>query len=827
MGRAARWGVFASLLTLAGCEGCGDDEPAPEEPAGRDGTRSAPNEDPTPPRGDRAPLRLAWIAEERARFAHQTIGPTPHGLALSDDGSHLFVASTSGRVSAIETASGLVVASHPIASSDGGGTYFELELTEGTVAVAYSSPPYNGELWNLWRWRQDRLLLEHPESEPSIRPVTSPSGERLLSSLEGGDIGVRDLGGEVFGRADPYGETAFPEPLQLPSNSIVLGGPTDGVVHWYDAASFRELGTAPASRVAARENRLVLLDGDDVLVRAFDADEPLLRVAHELERPRAVAISADGALAAVSNDTSSVVFRVDDGHRSVVPHVLVRVAHPMSVVRAADGSLRRWSLVENRAGRTLAPPPTDENSRQFDPPWPVAREVASVSGVGAFARGNDVRWTRPGHPPQNLAVLGDEPTVLGVHTAPNGSAVLIRWSAGTLLFDGETAVTTPCIAGHPGGVAWEPSPIWVNESGLCDLRTGEVTRPFGSASIHSASPNARFVLSVDGRLSDRSSGEQTRIAEPDPICDVGFHDEVMCNGAVVFASDGAHLAIQTASVHDGESTALYAAGRSEPLLRWPFARSNVFAPDGSWWAHADDRSLVLVRWNDGSVRERALFGSFTADDEDARDEVILAPSPDGALIVWASRSEGRPGAHLWHTESEEELAHVATEETVRAVRWSSNGEQLLVVGDEVRIFDRHGALVRSEGDAGRVVGTRTLWRDGRIAVVVDEPSSGFRLDDVGSSIGDGPLPRLGEDDATWAFSSETMVRLWRPGTGRELIVRARAYRATLHWLVHTPDGRWIADTEGVDWLLRRTDGSLEPLDPARRDPELLRGFIAD
>ncbi len=839
-----------ALLALA-LLGCGHSDEAPPDPhaavsptpATTTETPEAPEAPPTaaepaPTTPEPAPTpavggdvgHLGWAERERRTFVLQAAARgAVTALGIARGGTHVAVGSDSGFVTMLDSATGEVRASERIARSSQAG--FELDVI-GDVALVHWWGYDDGGL-ELWRWRDgtrvnvavvnDELQLADP------RVALSPRGDRFVLANDGSI----HLGSARNGRLTTTVEGRHLGRLSWPHARAIVEVVDDGfasraLVRVIDPQTLAELWTAPADAVAIVRpagDRVVLLDGPDVVVRALPGGEERARVPHGLAGADRIVVSREGDRVAVSSSTTSAMIVLAGGARTEIPGGRALWVSPRNVLlEAEDGSVRRWVLEQARLGARVAPARAVAGSE--DEVEPSNLVEIDPAGTVAFARGDHVEIVQPSGARHEFAHGGEHSAwAVSVDPARGGLAIGGRfgvqgWRA--------TGVSDSSCAGATSGliVAWPEGSVV--SDGECDLVTGaRASRPAHDPFVVSA--DGRFLVERDGSFRDRASGRRVHLeGQTELFCVEGDN----CSGIGAIGAGGTAVFLQ---LYYGNEDALLvhetAGGRRIATL--PFDAAYAVAPDGAWLAHASSRSLGWLDLVGASHTARSLVGSGADEEATEQARIVLAPSPDGRSIAWT------PGnghsVQVVSVADGDETSRITVGARVLELRWSASGTQLAIrTEQQIRIQDV-GATEPARTLAAAHGTLEIACSEHVLRWIRDASAGGLEVIDLGAcGRPEQRLPRLAPGGQL-VWTDEGIVRVRRLEGGEELTLRTvREDAARSHHLAHDAEGHWWTDEPATEaapvptWV-RHGDGrggETTPLDPAMREDDLLARFFA-
>ncbi|MBN8609251.1 MAG: hypothetical protein J0L92_01610 [Deltaproteobacteria bacterium] len=767
-----------------------------------------------------------WAERERRTFVLQGAARgNAVFLDVARGGTHVAVASESGFVTMVDAATGEVRASERIARSS--NAWFDLDVVGDVAVIAWGAESGDAGV-DVWRWRAGTRLDVKAVNElvdVGSRVALSPRGDRfVLGSADDLRVGTTNSG-----RLTTRVEGDHRGTLSWPHANAIVEEVDDDVpnrmdVHVFDPRTLAEVWTTSAEDVAVVRpagDRIVVLDGPSVIVRALPGGEERARFAHGLSDPKTIVVSREGDRVVVSNETMSVMILLADGARTEIPMGRARWVSPRNVlVEADDGSIRRWVLDRARLGAHVVPPRVEG-----DPDYgeEVSNEVAiDAAGTVVSARGSRVEIVEPSGTHHELAE-GGEHSVWSTSLDPARTGLAIGGRFGVQSWRGSGVVDTHCRGATSSLVVAWPEARLVSDD--CDLAGRELARgerhvPFATTE------DARFVVEEDGSFVDRATSRRVQLEGQDELHCYGGDD---CSGTASIAPAGTAVVLQ---LYYGEDDVqlVHETANGRRVGTMPYEAMYTFAPDGAWLAYAWARSLRLIGLVGETHEARTLVESSGADDTLA--VTALAPSPDGRSLAWTPGNGHRvsvvsvsDGHETWHT---------SVGAPVVGLRWSPSGSQLAVRTEhEIRIVE---------------VGTDTPPRSlraahGSLEIACSErvlrwirPSStgAFEVIDLGACAPGQTLPRLVADEQL-VWIDEGMVRVRRLDDGSELVLRTlHEDAARRHHLAHDSEGHWWTDEPATDaapvptWV-RHGDGhggETTPLDPAMRRDDLLARFFA-
>ncbi|MHB1423976.1 MAG: sigma-70 family RNA polymerase sigma factor [Gemmataceae bacterium] len=198
------------------------------------------------------------------------------------------------------------------------------------------------------------------------------------------------------------------------------------------------------------------------------------------------------------------------------------------------------------------------------------------------------------------------------------------------------------------------------------------------------------------------------------------------------------------------------------------ARCLVLSPDGKTLAEAGERAIRF--WD-------AATGKMLPEPEAASSMIDgLALSPDGKTLLTASHFDPVAGARIWNLDSGRQQAVLKGRESSRTVAFSPDGRTFAAgcyYGTPVVADTATGRIIRGFEGASQLIDSLAWSPDGKLLV------------------GTG-----------WIAQT---IRLWEPGTGRELPPLGTLPNAGgAKCLAFSPDGQYLA-TGGMDRVIRLWD----------------------
>jgi hypothetical protein len=689
------------------------------------------------------------------------------------------------------------------------------------------SDPGGGSGVELWRWRAGtRVAL--PETAglrgEGLHPALSPRGDRFaVSSYEGLLVGSTSSGRITRSvEGEHVGELSWPHARAL-VEEVARTATSRGLVRVFDAQTLAELWSAPEDAMAIVRpagDRVVLLDGPDVVVRALPGGEERARVPHGLAGASRVAVSREGDRVVVSSDAASALILLGDGARTDIGVGRALWVSPRNVlVETDDGAVRRWVLERARLGAQVAPP------RLPDPEYERAANLVDIdpSGMVVSARGDRVEIVQPDGTRHEFA-HGGEHSVWSVAVDEAGRGLVLGGRFGVQRWDASGVHDAACRGDTDELIVdWEARTI--PRDGACDLATG--TRARAPGEVFAVSDDARFAIERDGAFVERATSRRVQLeGQADLYC--GAPDE--CDGTAVFAPRGTAIVV-VAFNNEEDSLVVHETTGGRRLASLPYGAAFTFAPDGSWLAYAETRTLHVLDLVGEAHAIRTIVPGSEDEDELTQSQVVLAASPDGRSIAWTPGNGHR--VYVVSVADGHDTADLTVGARVLELRWSASGTQLAMRTDrEIRLHDvgddtpartlraAHGTL--SIACSERVV----RW-------IRDAPRGGFEVVDLGPCGPGEALPRLHGARLVWI--DDGIVRVRRLEDGAELVVRTlREDGSRRHHLAHDAEGRWWTDDATTETPVAPTwvrfgdgrGGETTPLDPTMRQDDLLARFFA-
>jgi hypothetical protein len=773
-----------------------------------------------------------WAERERRTFVLQGAARGDvSGLAIARDGTHVAVGSQSGFVTILDTETGEVRASERIARSN--LVHFEIDLVGDQALVAWSDPGGGAGL-ALWRWRAGTRLDIAQTNDlqgEGLDSALSPRGDRFAMASHD----ALHVGATRSGRVTTRVESELAGRLTWPHASALVEevsprASARGLVRVFDARNLAELWSAPIDAMAIVRpagDRVVLLDGTDVVVRALPGGDERARVAHGVTGANRVAVSREGDRVVVSSDAASAMITLADGSRTEIAAGRALWVSPRNVlVEADDGSVRRWVLDRARTGMQVAPPraPPGEYEQTEN------HVEVDASGLLVSSRGDRVEIVRADGTRHEFANGGEHSVwAVAVDEARRGLAIGGRF--GAQRWDAAGVRDTACRGDRsPFVVDWQADTLVGDAS--CHLATSR--RPRGVEEPFAVSDDARFLVESDGTFVDRATSRRVPLDEVGELYCRG-HDEG-CDGAVTFGPRGAALVLELFNVDvDEDSLLVHETTTGRRLASLPYGAAFAFAPDGAWLTYARTRTLHVLDLAGPDHATRTLVPGVEDDEEYAPSEVVLAASPDGRSIAWTPGNRHR--VHVVSVADGHDTADVTVGATVLELRWSASGSQLAIrTAHEIRIHDvgndtASRTLRAAHGTLSVACSERVLrW-------IRDAPSGGFEVVDLGPCDPGEEVPRL-LPGPHLVWTDEGIVRVRRLDDGAELVFRTMREADTRHHLAHDAEGHWwtdeaaseaASDTPVVPTWVRHGDGrggETTPLDPSMRRDDLLARFFA-
>jgi WD40 repeat protein len=253
------------------------------------------------------------------------------------------------------------------------------------------------------------------------------------------------------------------------------------------------------------------------------------------------------------------------------------------------------------------------------------------------------------------------------------------------------------------------------------------------------------------------------------------------------------------------------------------------------WTHCIDDYAIDAGWSPDSSLVAVASASGQILLLDARTGELqrtLSGHENGTMAVqWHPRdmllaSCGEDGqTRLWAATSDAPLAAMAFDEAwVEHCAWSPDGTYLAAsAGKHVKLWDRHGSLVRSHAPAASTVAD-LAWRPdakalaagayGGVALLTPDKVDPIRHYDFKGSVLDlawspnGRMLASGNQDAS--------VHLWHADSGEDL--HMSGYALKVRQLAWSADSRWLATGGGADVVLWDCSGK----GPANSTPKMLR-----
>ncbi len=805
------------------------------DPAGAEGTTTAApgtaaEDETAPPAGPIAHHAAAidsegWAERERRTFVFQGAARgNVSGIAIARGGTHVAIGSDTGFVTLLDAASGEVRASERIARSN--FVRFDLEIV-GDVALVGWEDPSDASGVEIWRWRGGtRIDVDQTNhlDVGGVRVAMSPRGDRFAvgsyDALHVGSMGNGRVTTRVARERD--GQLSWPHANALVETVFRRAGER-GLVRVYDPRTLAEVWSAPFDALAIVQpagDRVVLLDGTDVVVRALPGGEERARIAHGVARANRVVVSREGDRVVVSSDALSAMILLGDGARTEIAAGRALWVSPRNVlVETDDGAVRRWVIDRARLGAHAAPPRVSS-----DDDYGVANLVeVDPTGTLVSARGDHVEIVPPSGT-RHVFAHGGEHSVWSVVPDPARSGLALGGRFGVQGWRATGVHDTQCRGARTSmTVDWQAGVIV--SDGACDLATGALPRD--AERPYAVSDDGRFVVETSGGFVERSTSRRVQLeGQSELYCD--FPDA--CGGTAFIAPRGTAVVLETFNA-DEDTLVVHEAAEGRRLGALPYGAAFAFAPDGSWLTYAHTRALHVLDLVGDDHATRTLVPGSEDDEELTQSTVVLAISPDGGSIAWTPENGHR--VHVVSVVDGHDTSDLTVGARVLELRWSASGSQLGVRTErEIRIYDVGNDTPARTLRAAR--GTLAIACSERVLYWIrDASAGGLEAVDLGACEG-GELPLLTRGESQLVWIDEGTVRLRRLDDGSELVFRTlHEDAARRHHLAHDADGHWWTDEPATEaspvptWV-RHGDGrggETTPLDPAMRRDDLLQRFF--